>query len=140
MTQDLFDSFVGAFMDGTSIENVPMADRILWSIRDNLTRLFSAREGLQPHLRDFGLPDISEIYRQMPHGIERLREAMEMAIAHYEPRLTRVSVAYNENKGNPFTFTFAVSGEIAGKGRVTFATNLSTTGMPLVSQAKRSNK
>jgi type VI secretion system protein len=138
MSQDLFDSFVGTFMDGTAIESVPVADRILWSIRDNLTRLFSAREGIQPHLKDFGLPDISEIYRQMPHGIERLQEAMERTIARYEPRLTRVSVVYNEHKDTAFTFTFTITGEIAGKGRVTFATNLSTTDLPSVSQAKRS--
>ena len=140
MSQDLFDSFIGTFMDGTPIENVPVADRILWSIRDNLTRLFSAREGIQPHLKGYGLPDISEIYRQMPHGIERLQEAMETAIARYEPRLAKVSVDYKEKKGNPFSFEFSVSGEIAGRGRVTFATNLSTTGLPSVSQAKKNNK
>jgi type VI secretion system protein len=140
MTQDLFDSFVGVFMDGTQIENVPVGDRVLWSIRDNLTRLFSAREGIQPHLRSFGLPDISEIYRQMPHGIARLQEAMERAIAAYEPRLTKVAIVYKETKGNPFAFEFTISGEIVGKGRVTFATNLSTTGLPSVSQAKRNNQ
>jgi type VI secretion system protein len=140
MSQDLFDSFVGTFMDGTAIENVPVADRVLWSIRDNLTRLFSAREGIQPHLKNFGLPDISEIYRQMPRGIERLQDAMENAIAKYEPRLARVTIVYKENKENPLCFEFSISGEIAGKGRVTFATNLSTTGLPSVSQAKKNTK
>lgn len=139
MTQDLFDSIVGSFMDGTPIESVPPRDRILWSIRDNLARLFSAREGIQPHLKGFGLPDISEIYREMPHGIKRLKEAIETSVARYEPRLSGVSVIYKKNDANPFAFEFSIIGSIAGRGEVAFTANMPATGRPSVSLAKKEN-
>jgi type VI secretion system protein len=72
MNQGLFESLAGRFYDGTPVEAVPLAERRIVSIKDNLSRIFNTREGLLPHLKGLGLPDISEIYRSMPHGVERL--------------------------------------------------------------------
>jgi type VI secretion system lysozyme-like protein len=148
MNQDLFETLTGTFLDGTPIDAVSPEERITWSIRDNLTRIFTSRAGLLPHLPDYGLPDITEIYRQMPYGIPKLKEAMETAIAEYEPRLKNVRVIYIEPpatpdqtdamgqklKKKPFVFEFTITGEVGKLGRVTFSSTLPSFGSPKVSR------
>lgn len=148
MNQDLFETLTGTFLDGTPIDTVPVEERIIWSIRDNLTRLFTSRAGLLPHLPDYGLPDITEIYRQMPYGIPRLKEAMETAIAEYEPRLKNVRVIYVEPpvmpeqtdamgqkiKKKPFVFEFRIIGEVGKLGKVSFSSLLPSYGSPKVAR------
>jgi type VI secretion system lysozyme-like protein len=127
---------------------VPPPERIIWSIRDNLTRIFTTRAGLLPHLPDYGLPDITEIYRQMPYGIPKLKEAMEIAIAEYEPRLKNVRVIYIEPpatpdltdamgrkiKKEPFVFEFRIIGEVGKSGVVSFNSLLPSNGSPKVTR------
>lgn len=148
MNQDLFETLTGAFLDGTPIDAVPVHERIIWSIRDNLTRLFASRAGLLPHLPDYGLPDITEIYRQMPYGIPKLKEAMETAIAEYEPRLKNARVTYIEPpvapeqtdsmgqklKKKPFVFEFTIIGEVGKLGKVSFSSTLPSYGSPKVTR------
>ena len=67
MKQALFENLTGHYLDGTPVEAVPATNRGIMSIMDHLNRLFNTREGSLPHLKDYGLPDISEIYRKMPH-------------------------------------------------------------------------
>jgi type VI secretion system protein len=148
MNQDLFETLTGSFLDGTPIDAVPPEERTIWSIRDNLTRLFTARAGILPHLPGYGLPDITEIYRQMPYGIPKLREAMETAIAEYEPRLKNVRVIYKEPpaspdgtdamgqklKKKPFVFEFTITGEAGKAGSVSYSSTLPAQGSPKVSR------
>lgn len=144
MNQDLFETLTGTFLDGTAIDAVPVHERIIWSIRDNLTRLFTARAGLLPHLPDYGLPDITEIYRQMPYGILRLKAAMEATIAEYEPRLKNVQVIYIEQKKTdeagpkkPYIFEFTITGEVRNLGKVSFSSTLPSSGSPKVNRIKK---
>jgi len=151
MNQDLLETLTGTFLDGTPLDAVPAEERIIWSIRDNLTRLFTSRAGLLPHLPDYGLPDITEIYRQMPYGIPRLTEAMLNAIKKYEPRLKNVRVIYiqpatpdgstdspgQKPKKKPFIFEFAIDGEVGRLGRISFSSTLPSSGNPTVSPVRK---
>lgn len=148
MNQDLFETLTGTFLDGTPIDAVPPGERIIWSIRDNLTRIFSSRAGLLPHLPDYGLPDITEIYRQMPYAIPKLKEAIEATIAEYEPRLKNVRVTYIEPpatpdqtdatgqkiKKKPFVFEFRITGKAGKFGSVSFSSILPSYGSPKVTR------
>jgi type VI secretion system lysozyme-like protein len=137
MNQGLFESLAGRFNDGTPVEAVPLAERRIVSIKDNLTRIFNTREGLLPHLTCCGLPDITEIYRSMPHGVKRLEEAVIAVLEKNEPRLHNVKVERQADTAHAFTLSFAISGEVPGYGAVTFQTTFMTNGQSAVGSWKK---
>jgi type VI secretion system lysozyme-like protein len=137
MNQGLFESLAGRFHDGTPVEAVPLAERRIVSIKDNLTRIFNTREGLLPHLKCCGLPDITEIYRSMPHGVKRLEEAVIAALEKNEPRLHNVTVKRQDDDAHAFTLSFAISGEVPGYGAVTFQTTFMTNGQSAIGSWKK---
>jgi len=137
MNQGLFESLVGRFYDATPIEAVPLAERRIISIKDNLTRIFNTREGLLPHLKGYGLPDITEIYRTMPHGVERLEEAIVTTVEKNEPRLRNVKVLRHTDAEHALTLAFSISGEVPGFGIVTFQTTFLTNGRSSIASWKK---
>ena len=137
MNQGLFESLVGRFYDATPVESVPLAERRVVSIKDNLTRIFNTREGLLPHLKGYGLPDISEIYRSMPDGLERLEEALVSTIEKNEPRLRNVKVQRQDGAGHAMTLAFSISGEVPGFGTITFQTTFFTNGQSSIASWRK---
>ena len=92
MDAGLIDLLLGHFLDGQAVADGDPARNRLSSIVDNLSRLFNTRRGSIAHLPDFGLPDISQVYRDLPYSIEGLRGAIRSVVEKYEPRLHRVRV------------------------------------------------
>jgi type VI secretion system protein len=138
MKQALFENLTGHFLDGTPIDGVPLKNRGITSIMDHLNRLFNSREGSLPHLKDYGLPDISEIYRKMPHGIEELQKAIKRTVEKYEPRLRKVKVTPRETDPKDFRLVFILSGELAeGGGLVRFQTTFTSMGNSSIAPWKK---
>jgi type VI secretion system protein len=137
MKQALFENLTGHFLDGTPVESVPAQNRGIMSIMDHLNRLFNTREGSLPHLKDYGLPDISEIYRKMPHGIEELQKAIRRTVEKYEPRLRKVKVTPRETDPKDFKLVFILSGELAEGGQVRFQTTFTSTGNSSIAPWKK---
>ena len=137
MNQGLFESLAGNFLDGTSVSDAPAKDRRITSVMDHLNRLFNTRRGTIPHLPDYGLPDISEIYRKMPGGIEELQSAIKKTVEKYEPRLTRIKVLKQENAASDLSLEYILSGEMIGGGTVRFKTKFSGTGNLSIAPWKR---
>jgi type VI secretion system protein len=138
MKQALFENLTGHFLDGTPVESVPQSSRGIMSIMDHLNRLFNTREGSLTHLKDYGLPDISEIYRKMPHGIEELQKAIKRTVEKYEPRLTKVKVTPRETDARDFRLVFILSGELAeGGGLVRFQTTFTSMGNSSIAPWKK---
>ena len=138
MKQALFENLTGHFLDGTPLESVPQNTRGIMSIMDHLNRLFNTREGSLPHLKDYGLPDISEIYRKMPHGIEELQKAIKRTVEKYEPRLVKVKVTPREADPKDFKLVFILSGELAeGGGMVRFQTTFTSLGSSSIAPWKK---
>jgi type VI secretion system protein len=129
MNQALFESLTGVFVSGTSVDSVAGEQRRSTSILDHLNRMFNTREGTLPHLVDYGLPDISEIYRKMPHGIKELQLAIKRCVERYEPRLKNVRVQFKENKPTDFRMVFLIQGDYKrGGGTVRFQTTFMSNG------------
>jgi type VI secretion system protein len=125
MNASIYDVLRGRFR-GTSTpigQIAPDRQRTL-SIIDNLDRLFNTRRGALPHLPDYGLPDISEIYRDVPESIPELQAAIKAAVERYEPRLQHVRVTHHARDDDAFamTLTFLVAGQLAGRAPVRFET------------------
>jgi type VI secretion system protein len=137
MNQGLFESLTGFFLDGTPIDGVAPQSRRVVSIMDHLNRIFNTREGSLPHLKDYGLPDISEIYRKMPHGIEELKNAIKRTVDTHEPRLKKVKVVQRETDAKEFRLVFILSGELREGGLVRFQTTFSSHGPSSIAPWKK---
>ena len=137
MNQGLFESITGHFLDQAPVDGVAVKNRRLISIMDHLNRLFNTREGSLPHLKDYGLPDISEIYRKMPHGIEELQKAIKRTVEQYEPRLHKIKVAPRDSDANDFKLVFILSAELREGGLVRFQTTFTSVGNSSIAPWKK---
>jgi type VI secretion system protein len=137
MHQGLFESLIGQFSDGTPIDSVPIKSRRIMSIMDHLNRMFNVREGSLAHLKDYGLPDISEIYRKMPHGIQELQDAIKRAVEKHEPRMANIQVLPRENEDDKFKLIFIISGEMKDGGIIRFQTTFTSMGTSSISPWKK---
>lgn len=126
MEAGLFDVLSGRFADGRRIESVRAEEQQVLSIISNLIRLLNTRRGAIRHLPDYGLPDISEIYRDMPDSVTKLQTAIEQAIEKYEPRLQRVRVEYHDTDPFAMRLTFLLSGERMNRQKVQLQTVFSS--------------
>jgi type VI secretion system protein len=88
----------------------------------NLNRLFNTRQGSVGHLPDYGLPDITSVYREAPESIDMLRRAIKDVVQKYEPRLRRVHVERQETNDYAMRLIFIVSAELLNGERVQFET------------------
>ena len=138
MNQGLFESLAGQFLDGTPVAAVPQSRRRVVSVMDHLNRMFNTREGSVAHLKGYGLPDVSDIYRRMPDGIEELRQAIRRTVERYEPRLENVRVVQREAEGNDPRLAFILSGELrGGGGLVRFETTFTSIGQSSIAPWRR---
>jgi type VI secretion system protein len=124
MEAGLIDVILGHFLDGQAVADEDSAHRKLRSIIDNLSRLFNTRRGSISHIPDYGLPDISQVYRDLPYSIDGLRAAIKQVVEKYEPRLRRVRVEQQQGREEDYEMrvSFIVSGELLQGQKVQFQT------------------
>ena len=115
MHVSLFDALTGRFGDATPVEHTPRSHQQLRSVISNLNRLFNAQRTAVSHLPAYGLPAISDVYRDMPASISGLRYAVKEAIEQYEPRLKRVRVVHHRTDEFAMRLVFIVSGQLVGR-------------------------
>jgi type VI secretion system protein len=140
METGLIDILLGQFLDGQAVSDEHPAQWKLRSIVDNLSRLFNTRRGSVAHLPDYGLPDISQVYRDLPYSIEGLRGAIKQVVEKYEPRLRRIRVE-QQQQGTEASFdmrvTFLVSGELQQGQKVQFQTTFKSNDVAEVHAYRR---
>jgi len=122
MQTGLFEVLRGCFSDGTPLDAVQEYQHRIRSVIDNLNRLFNSRQGTIAHLPDYGLPNLSEIYRDAPETIEVFRAAIRETVEKYEPRMRRIRVAHQPTDVHAGRLVFLLTGELVGGERVQFET------------------
>jgi type VI secretion system protein len=50
------------------------------SVQQNIRRILNARAGALKHLPDYGLPDLTNIYKALPASAHLLRQQMEATL------------------------------------------------------------
>ena len=126
MKAGLFDVLTGEFAGNQPLDAVAESDYLRMSVLSNLNYLFNCRRGSLEHLPDYGLPDITEIYRESPDSVVRLRKSLKEAIEKYEPRLRRVRVDPQDANPYEMRLVFLVSGELPNREPVRFRTTFSS--------------
>jgi type VI secretion system protein ImpF len=116
----LFDRLSGelpALGDGRTLD----AGGLQQSLRSDLIRLFSARNGLTigrfltetPTSLHYGLPDTLGLSPQSAGDLERLGIVIARAIARYEPRLSQVRVQVTADRVGPMVARINIGAAVA---------------------------
>jgi len=122
---DLFE----CLLDRPLFENDYGVPGPAWSIRNHLKMLLNSKRGSLEYIDDYGLPDISEIYQDMPDSLDRLGREIERVIRKYEPRLQNVKVTLvQKEQEDRFRATYLVESEIARGDTLNFQTRLNANG------------
>lgn len=129
----LFDVLKVHFTDGTRVEANDGSTALKKSIQDHLVQLLNARQGVLPHLPDYGLPDLTAVYQEMPYSINTLADSVKSTLARYEPRLINIKVTpYSMSKGD-FVIHFQISGQMVNGEQLRFQTYFLSGGYAAVS-------
>ncbi len=135
--EGLFEKLSGLYADGTPVDAVPKEYRRAKSIADHLWRMYNTRRGAVPHLPDYGLPDINEIYQHLPGSLKMLEQTILEITAKYEPRLERVRIRSVPSPQQEFKLSFELSAAVRGAERVLFQTHFSSMGLSKVEALNR---
>lgn len=122
MSLALFDILTGKFSNQISIKEIDPSQIIYYSISAHLTRLLNTRRGSLVHLPDYGLPDICEIYRNLPYSISLLIHSIKNLIEKYEPRLTEIKIMQKDNHYQEHVLTLEIYGRVKKGEKLQFNT------------------
>lgn len=76
------------------------------SVQQNVQRILNTRAGALKHLPDYGLPDLTNIYKALPASAHLLKEQMEATLLRYEPRIRSIDVEILENDDSGVLVSF----------------------------------
>lgn len=96
-------------------------------MQDNIQRILNSRRNGLAHLPDYGLDDLSEIYRHLPSSAHKLRHAIEATITKYEPRVKAIDIQVSETEPG-MLLSFTMSCPLHREGLVRFGTHFTPDG------------
>lgn len=123
----LFEAVTGHFANGAAIDDFDAATQTFLSIQDNVQRVLNSRRNGLAHLPDYGLDDLSEIYRHLPSSAHKLRHAIEATLLKYEPRLQSIDIVIEETEPG-MLLSFTMSCHLHRAGLVRFGTHFTPDG------------
>ncbi len=88
----LYELLLGSFADGTPLEAFDEKSQTIFSVMDNIQYVLNTRAGSLSHLPEYGLPDLTSIYRDLPASAHKLKRMIETTLLRYEPRLQAVEI------------------------------------------------
>lgn len=99
------------------------------NVRQHLQLLLNTRQGSLPHMPDYGLPDISEIYAELPHSIDDFARSIEKCVYKYEPRLKQIRVRKSQEEKQGILIHLLIEGLLLDKKPGLFKTAFTTKGV-----------
>jgi len=81
-------------------------------IRSHLNFLLLCRQGSHKHLPDYGLPDITQVYQNLPDSINDFIKAIQTTITRYEPRLNDVTVQFKPETEEDCVISVQILGKL----------------------------
>ncbi|MDB5838008.1 MAG: hypothetical protein JWR14_7838 [Caballeronia sp.] len=122
-----FEVETGHFANGDPIGLHDRSTQTFLSVRDNIQRILNSRRNSLAHLPDYGLGDLSKIYRHMPASAHTLRREIEDTLLKYEPRLKSIDIA-SANTEDGMLLSFTMTCELHQGGLVRYGTHFTPEG------------
>jgi type VI secretion system protein len=123
----LFEVLTGHFANGDPIHMHSRNQQTFLSVRDNIQRILNSRRDSLAHLPDYGLGDLSKIYRHMPASAHTLQHEIESTLLKYEPRLKAIEIEAAE-KQDDMLLSFTMTCHLHQTGLVRFGTHFAPDG------------
>lgn len=106
----LLEILRGRYVNGTELRSVSETDEMVLSIQDHLTFLLNARRESLPHMPEYGMPDLTDIYSNLPYSLDQLVAEVSRCIEKYEPRLRNVRVSVDSSDGTECVIHLRIEG------------------------------
>ncbi|WP_454766910.1 type VI secretion system baseplate subunit TssE [Cupriavidus campinensis] len=123
----LFEAVTGYFANGVAVDEFDAATQTFLSVQDNIQRILNSRRGGLAHLPDYGLGDLSRIYRHLPASAHTLKREIETTLLRYEPRLERLDIAIDDTEPG-MLLSFTMTCHLHRAGLVRFGTHFTPDG------------
>lgn len=116
----LYDMLLG-HIDGVPLDSHDETLEIL-SVQANIRRILNTRSGAVKHVPDYGLPDLTDVYRNLPASVHDLRNQMETTLLKFEPRLRSVEIEVDDKPDPGLMVSFTMICHLKKAGLVRFGT------------------
>ena len=107
------------------------------SIQQNIRCILNTREGALKHLPDYGLPDLTNIYKALPASAHLLKQQMEATLLVYEPRIRSIDVEYIATTDPGILVSYEMICHLKKSGLVRFGTYFEPAGRMRVQRIER---
>ena len=99
---------------------------IFEAVKEHLILLLNTRRGSVRHLPDYGLPDLSEIYKTYPDSLISLGHAIRETVMKYEPRIANIRVDLVSSSSKFFEVNYNILGNLVVSDKEIKAISFST--------------
>ncbi|GAA7770121.1 MULTISPECIES: type VI secretion system baseplate subunit TssE [Cupriavidus] len=123
----LFEAVTGFFANGVAVDELDASTQTFLSVQDNIQRILNSRRGGLAHLPDYGLGDLSRIYRHLPASAHTLKREIETTLLRYEPRLKALDLEIEEPEPG-MLLSFTMTCHLHQSGLVRFGTHFMPDG------------
>jgi type VI secretion system protein len=117
----LYDMLLGQ-IDGESIDQFDDRTLEALSVQQNVRRILNTRAGALKHLPDYGLPDLTNVYKELPGSSHALKQQMENTLLKYEPRIRAIDIAILDSDDPGLQVSFEMTCHLRKTGLVRFGT------------------
>ncbi|OLL28258.1 type VI secretion protein [Burkholderia sp. SRS-W-2-2016] len=123
----LYDMLLG-HIDGEALGDHDDNTLEILSVQANIRRILNTRAGALKHVPDYGLPDLTEVYRNLPASVNDLRNQMEDTLLKFEPRLRSVGIEIDDRPDPGLLVSFTMVCTLKKAGLVRFGTYFEPAG------------
>jgi type VI secretion system protein len=131
----LYDMLLG-HIDGEPLEAHDDKTLEILSVQANIRRIVNTRAGSLKHVPDFGLPDLTDVYRNLPASVHDLRAQMQATLLKFEPRIRSVDVEIDERPDPGLMVSFWMTCHLRKAGLVRFGTYFEPPGQMRVERVQ----
>lgn len=108
------------------------ATQEILSVLENIKRILNTRVGSLKHLSDYGLPDLSQIYRTLPASAHLLKTQMEKTLLTYEPRVRAIDLDILPDADPGMLISYVLTCHLKKGGLVRYGTHFEPSGRTLM--------
>ncbi|WP_448565344.1 type VI secretion system baseplate subunit TssE [Thalassotalea ganghwensis] len=102
------------------------------SVCKHINVLLNARRGVLGHMKDYGLPDVEDIYEGLPYSQQTLALEVKKLIEKYEPRVRMVNVLANDINQHDCVIKLEIQAFLVSGSAIKLSTKFASGGKALV--------
>jgi len=137
MSASLYDILYGYFESGIPIDDVAENEQTVISVMDNIERILNSRAGAIKHMPDYGLPDMSTIFKALPSSAYILMRAIEHTLLTYEPRISSIDINIEEKNNDAMVLAYELICHLKEGGLVKYGTYFMPDGKALLKYTRK---